>query len=88
MKYCILLFYISYTQKKKKIIYGPPKNKFLASPLVTVHYNTCYCTTLLYNKDVALKGFLCGRRPTRLNHITLIFLFYTSLSTSTLAYTK
>ena len=28
MKYCILLFYISY---QKKIIYGPPpKNKFLA----------------------------------------------------------
>ena len=33
MKYYILLFYISYTQKKKKIIYSPPKDKFLAPPL-------------------------------------------------------
>ena len=31
MKYFILLFYISYT--KKKIIYGPPRDKFLAPPL-------------------------------------------------------
>ena len=34
MMYCTLLFYISYTQpKKKKIIYGPLKDKFMAFPL-------------------------------------------------------
>ena len=33
MKYCILLFYISYTKIKKKIIYGPPKDKFLTPQL-------------------------------------------------------
>ena len=38
MKYCILLFYISY-KKKKKIIYGSPKDKFLVSPLTTVKKN-------------------------------------------------
>ena len=27
------LFYISYTQKKKKFIHDPPKYKFLTSPL-------------------------------------------------------
>ena len=46
--------------------------------------------TLLYNKDVGLKGFLRGSRPSRLNHVTLVFLvflFYTSPTTSTLAYT-
>ena len=32
MKYCILLFDISYTHKKK-FIHGPPKYKFLAPPL-------------------------------------------------------
>ena len=37
MKYCILLFYISY--KKKKIIYGPPKDKFLAPPLLAGNEN-------------------------------------------------
>ena len=49
-----------------------------------------FCTTLLYIKDVTLKEFLCGCRPTRLNHITLVFsmfLFYVSPSASTLAYT-
>ena len=49
-----------------------------------------YCTTLSDNKDVALKGFLRGCRPSRLNHVTLVFLvflFYTSPSASTLAYT-
>ena len=49
-----------------------------------------FCTTLLYIKDVTLKEFLCGCRPTRLNHITLVFsmfLFYASPSASTLAYT-
>ena len=30
----------------------------------------------LHNKDVGLKGFLCGCRPTRLNHVTLIFSVY------------
>ena len=43
-----------------------------------------------YNKDVTFKGFICGCRPSRLNHVTLVFsvfLFYTSSSTSTLAYT-
>ena len=52
--------------------------------------HTGYCTTLLHNKDVALKRFLCGCRPTRLNHVTFIFsmfLFYASSSTSNLAYT-
>ena len=46
--------------------------------------------TLIHNKDVALKGFLRGCRPTRLNHVTLVFtvfLFYASSSASTLAYT-
>ena len=46
--------------------------------------------TFIHNKDVALKGFLRGCRPTRLNHVTLVFsvfLFYASLSASTLAYT-
>ena len=55
---------------------------------VRVHCNTGYCTTLLYNKDVALKGFLHGCRLTRLNHITLVFsvfLLYASPSASTLA---
>ena len=55
-----------------------------------IHCNTGYCTTLLHNKDVVLKGFLRGCRPTRLNHVTLVFLvflFYTFLSASTLAYT-
>ena len=45
---------------------------------------------LIHNKDVALKGFLHGCRPTRLNHVTLVFsvfLFYASPSASTLAYT-
>ena len=54
-----------------------------------VNCNTGYCTTFLYNKDVAFKGFLCGRRLTRLNHVTLVFsvfLFYDSPSTSILAY--
>ena len=54
------------------------------------HCNTGYCTTLLHNKDVALKGFLLGCRSTRLNHVTLVFtvfLFYTSSFASTLAYT-
>ena len=37
MKYYILLFYISYT--KKKIIYGPPKDKFLAPPLLAGNEN-------------------------------------------------
>ena len=49
-----------------------------------------YCTTLLHNKDVALKGFLRGCRPTRLNNVTLVFsvfLFYTFPFTSTLTYT-
>ena len=36
MKYYILLFYISYTKKKKKIIYSPLKDKFLAPPLQKV----------------------------------------------------
>ena len=51
------------------------------------HCNTGYCTTLLHNKDVALKGFLHRYRLTRLNHVTLVFstfLFYASISTSTL----
>ena len=54
-----------------------------------VHCNTGYCTILLYNKNVTLKGFLRRRRPTRLNHVTLVFLvflFYDSPSTSILAY--
>ena len=58
--------------------------------MLRVHCNTGYCTTLLHNKDVTLKGFLRGCRPTRLNHITLVFsvfLFYASPSASTLAYT-
>ena len=38
MKYYILLFYISY-QKKKKIIYGPPKDKFLAPSLLAGNEN-------------------------------------------------
>ena len=45
--------------------------------------------TLLYNKDVGLKGFLRGCKPSRLNHVTLmfsVFLFYTSPSASILAY--
>ena len=37
MKYYILLFYISY--QKKKIIYGPPKDKFLAPPLLAGNEN-------------------------------------------------
>ena len=50
-----------------------------------------YCTTLLYNKDVHLKGFLRirGCRSTRLNHVTLVFsmfLFYFSSFTSILVY--
>ena len=52
--------------------------------------HTGYCTTLLHNKNVALKRLLCGCRSTRLNHVTFIFsvfLFYASSSTSTLAYT-
>ena len=58
--------------------------------MLMAHCNTGYCTTLLHNKDVALKGFLCGCRPTRLNHVTLVFsvfLFYASPSASTLLYT-
>ena len=54
-----------------------------------VHCNTGYCTILLYNKNVTLKGFLRRRRPTRLNYVTLVFsvfLFYDSPSTSILAY--
>ena len=57
---------------------------------VMAHCNTGYCTTLLHNKDVALKGFLRGCRLSRLNHVTLVFsvfLFYTSPSAFTLAYT-
>ena len=48
------------------------------------------CITLLHDKDVTLKGFLHGHRPTKLNHVTLmfsVFLFYTSSSASTLAHT-
>ena len=37
MKNYILLFYISYT--KKKIIYGPPKDKFLTPPLLAGNEN-------------------------------------------------
>ena len=37
-----------------------------------IHCNIGYCTTLLYNEDVALKGFLYKRRPARLNHIILV----------------
>ena len=37
-----------------------------------IHCNIGYCTTLLYNEDVALKSFLYKRRPTRLNHIILV----------------
>ena len=33
MKYCILLFYISYIHKKIYIYMPPPKNTFLAPPL-------------------------------------------------------
>ena len=43
----------------------------------------------LHNKVVALKGFLCGRRSTRLNYVTFVFsvfLFYTFSSASILAY--
>ena len=57
---------------------------------VRVHCNTGYCITLLHNKDVTLKGFLRGCRPTRLNHVTLVFsvfLFYASHYASTLVYT-
>ena len=55
-----------------------------------IHCNISYCTTFLYNKDVALKGFLRGCRPSRLNHVTLVFLvflFYAPPSAFTLAYT-
>ena len=38
MKYCILLFYISY-KKKIYIIYDSPNDKFLASSLTTVKKN-------------------------------------------------
>ena len=38
MKYYILLFYISYT-KKKKIYIWPPKDKFLAPPLLAGNEN-------------------------------------------------
>ena len=54
------------------------------------HCNTSYCTTLLYNKNVTLKGFFRGCKPIRLNHVTLmflVFLFYASSPASTLAYT-
>ena len=47
--------------------------------------------TLIHNKDVALKRFLRGYRPLRLSHVTLVFivfLFYASLSASTIAYTS
>jgi len=57
---------------------------------VMVHCNTSFCTTLLYNKDVALKGFFHGYRLTRLNHVSFvfsIFLFYAFPSAFTLAYT-
>ena len=45
--------------------------------------------TLIHNKDVAFKGFLRGCRPTRLNHVILVFsvfLFYVSPLASTLTY--
>ena len=46
--------------------------------------------TLTY-KDIAFKGILCARRPTRLNHITLmfsvLFLFCAFPFASILAYT-
>ena len=57
---------------------------------VRVHCNTGYSTIVLHNKNVALEGFFCGCKPTRLNHVTLVFsmfLFYVSPSASTLAYT-
>ena len=57
---------------------------------VRVHCNTGYSTIVLHNKNVALEGFFCGCKPTRLNHVTLVFsmfLFYASPSASTLAYT-
>ena len=55
-----------------------------------IYCNTGYCTTLLYNKDVAFKRFLCECRLTKLNHVTLVssvFLFYAFSSVPTLAYT-
>ena len=46
---------------------------------------------LIHNKDVALKGFLRGCRPSRQNHVTLVFtmfLFYVSSSASILYHTQ
>ena len=54
-----------------------------------VHCNPGYSTAILHNKDITLKGFLRGRRPTSLKHVTLVFLvflFYASPSASTLTY--
>ena len=45
-------------------------------------YHRLLSYTLIHNKDVALKGFLCGCRSLRLNHVTLVFtvfLFYAFL---------
>ena len=39
MKYCTLLFYISYPKKKKKKLYIGPKDKFLALPLLPEDLN-------------------------------------------------
>ena len=56
---------------------------------VIIHCNTSFYTTFLHNKNVTLKGFLCRRMSTKLNHVILVFsvfLFYVISSTSTLAY--
>ena len=52
------------------------------------------CTTLSYNKDVVVKGFLRRHKRLKLNHVTLklrnvrvvMFLFYTSSLAYTLTY--
>ena len=57
--------------------------------ILMIHCNKGFYTTLLHNKDVTPKDFFYGHRPIRLNHVSLVFLvflFYISPSTSTLAY--
>ena len=55
MKYCTLLFYISYTKKKKKkyiyIYICPSKDKFLALPLVVTKNCAKLCVFSLTLKE-------------------------------------
>ena len=83
----IVNYFICISNYVLAVIYWQYKHICL---ILIVHCNIGYCITLLYNKNVALKGFLHGCRPTRLNHVTLMFLmflFYVFPSAFTLVYT-